>query len=70
MSEPPTEMTTRERAARITYLVIGLRMGLTTREVAREAQLSRRGAYYLMEAISRVTPVRQCADGVWRYCAE
>ncbi len=70
MSEPPAEMTAWERAARVTYLLVALRMGLTVREVAHEARLSRRGAYYLMEAISRVAPVRQCGDGVWRYCDE
>lgn len=63
-------MTAWERAARITYLLVYLRMGLTTREVAHEARLSRRGAYYLMEAISRVVPIRQCEDGVWRYCGD
>ena len=63
-------MTAYERSARITYLLVVLRMGLTAREVAEEAGLSRRGAYYLLDAISRVTPVRQVENGVWRYCAE
>lgn len=71
MKQPTTEMTAWERAARITYLLVGLRRELTIREVAQYAGLSRRGAYYLMEAISRVIPVRQeDQDGVWRYCGK
>ncbi len=71
MNEFTTEMTAWERAARITYLLVGLRKGLTIHEVAQNAGLSRRGAYYLMEAISRVIPVAQEEEnGVWRYCGK
>ncbi len=62
------ELTARERAALVTYLLWVRRERLTTADVARLTGLRRRGAHELMAAISRVLPLRQGRDGVWRPC--
>ena len=42
--------------------------GLTTKQVASLAQISTRGAFDLMDRISRVLPIYQDEDYVWQVC--
>lgn len=63
---PRPENTPYEKAARITYLLCAVGIAMTTAEVAEEAELSHRGALYLLEAISRKCPIYQDELHIWR----
>lgn len=62
-----TPETPSERAALVAwYMAHG--MGLSTREVADLTHLNRRRAWELMCRISRIIPIFQDDDRVWRAC--
>ena len=64
-------MTAVERAAYITFLLLGQRAaGLSTRAIAARLGMSRGGALRLLQRISRVTPIRQDEKWLWRACEE
>jgi hypothetical protein len=58
------EMTAQERAAKVVYeIATGSQM--TTEEVATMTGLTVSGAWYLMQRVTRVTPVCQYDNGRW-----
>jgi len=64
-----SDWTPYERAARITWLLVGMRCELTTAEVMNLTGLSRQGALDLLDAISRCVPVYQedqQGNYIWR----
>lgn len=67
---PNRELTAYERSARITYLLLGVGIAMTTAEVARETQLQPRQALNLLCAISRVAPIYQDQNFIWRKLTE
>ncbi len=63
---PNQELTAYERSARITYLLLSVGVAMTTAEVAKVAGLARQNAYALLCAISRVAPIYQDEQRIWR----
>ena len=59
------DLTIRERTA---VIVFALAEGQTfsTAEVARRVNITRQGAWYLLNAISRLLPITQDDEGIWR----
>ncbi len=61
---PDPETTTERVALVVFYLMLGV--ALTTKEAARLAHISRQNAHAMLCRISRVVPIYQDDDCIWR----
>lgn len=64
-----SDFTARERAAIVTLEIVAYGREMTTAEIAQRVEVTWHGARDLMNAVSRVVPVR-CDNGYWHRIEE